>query len=235
MEGNVPNNLTEEQRRSYNLALEKIRNASEMYDEESEHEIDLSAIGMDDRVFALVLNDLIRENRKHEIAKLDLGENYLTQIPREIEQLNKIDHLVLDNNEFTVFPVNVICLKRLANLSLVDNGITIIPNEITVLRDLECLDVSNNMITTIPDNVVRRVQDIDASGNPIPQEEAQRLEALNQDFVYDMSYFGVQNQDISWEGVLDKIDILSPQTHNDAKLVINKSDGLKAFISMVNL
>jgi hypothetical protein len=206
-----------------------------MYDEESHYEVDLSATGMDDRVFALVLNDLIRENRKHEIAKLDLGENHLTQVPREIEQLNKIDHLVLDDNEFTVFPINVISLRGLANLSLSDNGITIIPNEITVLRDLECLDVSNNMITTIPDNVVRKVQDIEATGNPIQQEEAQRLEALNENFNYDMSYFEEQNQDIPWEEVLDKIDILSPQIHNDAKLVINKSDGLKDFISNVNL
>jgi hypothetical protein len=61
-----------------------------------------------------------------------------------------------------------------------------------------------------------------------------RLEALNGSFIYDMSYFE-QGSEVSWESVLDEIDSLDVSVHNDAKQIISESDGLKTFISQVNL
>ncbi len=84
---------------------------------------------------------------------LRLDGNVLTSIPEEIGNLKELFTLDLRKNKLTSIPRSIANLDRLSTLNVHDNELTEIPNEITELRRLRRLDISKNKIKVLPTNI----------------------------------------------------------------------------------
>ena len=82
------------------------------------------------------------------LEELDMSFNYLTSVPRYIDQLKTIYSLDLSNNKLTVFPKEICELNNLQKLDLYGNNIDLIPAYIEKLyRTLTYLGLGNNQIS----------------------------------------------------------------------------------------
>ncbi len=84
------------------------------------------------------------------LIRLDLGDNSLTRLPEEIEQLSALEELDLSSNELTTFPNRLCHLHSLKELNLFGNQITVLPNEINKLKNLRSLDLTRTGLTAWP-------------------------------------------------------------------------------------
>ena len=86
-------------------------------------------------------------NRK----SLNLFNLQLTEVPREIGNLTKLQALYLhNNNRLTKIPREIGNLTKLKNLSLSNNQLTDIPKEIGDLANLQFLILDRNQLIEIP-------------------------------------------------------------------------------------
>jgi len=85
-----------------------------------------------------------------DIDNLDVSRNKLTKIPIEISQLTSLKSLHLDSNKFSEIPIQLFQLIHLTHLYLNDNAISELPPEIGQLTYLEMLHLSNNPFSTLP-------------------------------------------------------------------------------------
>lgn len=81
---------------------------------------------------------------------LDLRENKLMRIPKNIQLLKKLKHLKLDDNQITYLPNFIGNLEKLEQLTISNNKLTSIPTSIQYLTKLKKLKLSNNQITSLP-------------------------------------------------------------------------------------
>ncbi len=73
------------------------------------------------------------------------------KLPRDIQQLHKLERLELDNCNLTTLPAHIGSLKHLKNLSCENNQLTELPDSIQNLKHLEMLNLSNNNFTIFPE------------------------------------------------------------------------------------
>ena len=64
--------------------------------------------------------DIVRAYKKS-ITHLNLNKNSLTELPKWIEELEKLEGLFLADNLFEQFPRNISELKSLKNIWITDN------------------------------------------------------------------------------------------------------------------
>ncbi|MFH0898478.1 MAG: hypothetical protein V1855_02785 [bacterium] len=88
----------------------------------------------DTKILALVFKDS-KDLFKQEIHTLDLSDNDLGLLPREIEYLKNLKHLILKNNSLLYLPIPA--LQKLEFLETIDlNGNTELdPNYVRMIRD----------------------------------------------------------------------------------------------------
>lgn len=69
------------------------------------------------------------------------------------EKIEKIPNLNLDNNQLTSLPKEIGNLSRLRNLDLRGNQLTSLPKEMGNLTELECLYLNGNQLTSLPKEI----------------------------------------------------------------------------------
>jgi hypothetical protein len=84
------------------------------------------------------------------ITELNLSNNKLTKIPKEIGKLINLQKLYLQNNYLKIIPKEIGNLINLQKLNLYNNNLTTMPVELGNLINLEGLYLNNNQLTTIP-------------------------------------------------------------------------------------
>jgi hypothetical protein len=86
-------------------------------------------------------------------TKLVLINNKLSEIPKEIGQLQHLQELYLDNNKLSEIPKEIGQLQHLQGLYLYHNNLSEIPKEIGQLQNLQTLDLSHNGLREIPKKI----------------------------------------------------------------------------------
>ena len=103
------------------------------------------------------------------LTELDLGTNQLTAIPEDIQELTRLEELILSNNAIRVrecggcgwhfgslswqpqsLPKGISALRNLRVLDLEGNKLEYLATEISYLRELQKLNVQSNRITNLP-------------------------------------------------------------------------------------
>jgi len=84
------------------------------------------------------------------LAVLNLPANQLTCLPKEIHKLYSLTDLNLAENQLTCLPRETRELKKLTELYLEKNRLTALPSEIRKLKKLEKLDLSENQLIGVP-------------------------------------------------------------------------------------
>lgn len=123
--------------------------------------------------------------RMKKLKRLDLGENALKELPKEFDELVKLEALLLYNNFFQLFPLVVTRLPALKVLDLSDNELETLPTELDKLTRLEVLNLSNNQFKTLPVVIpeLTSLEQLDLSDNeletlPATLAKLTRLETL---------------------------------------------------------
>ena len=99
---------------------------------------------------------------------LDLSNNKLTSLPREISSLNGLRTLILDSNNLSKLPIDLKHCESLKTLSVRNNQLASLNKSLSELTNLESLDVFNNKLRAIPDDLVKLTKvRIHANRNPI--------------------------------------------------------------------
>ena len=84
------------------------------------------------------------------VYRLDISNNHLTSIPKNIENFVNLQSLKLPNNHLTVLPPEIGKLCRLRSLDLVNNQLTELLPEIQNLPKLSMLILAGNRIRSLP-------------------------------------------------------------------------------------
>jgi Leucine-rich repeat (LRR) protein len=87
------------------------------------------------------------------LQSLDLSDNKLTVLPKEISTLTNLQSLNLSWNSLTVLPKEISTLTNLQSLDLSWNSLTVLPKEIGTLTNLQSLDLSWNSLTVLPKEI----------------------------------------------------------------------------------
>ena len=82
------------------------------------------------------------------LMDLILCENQLTELPKEIGQLQVLQNLSVNNNQLTELPEEIGQLQMLKTLSVNQNWLTKLPGAISKLQKLYYLDISENPLFT---------------------------------------------------------------------------------------
>ncbi|MHA1112058.1 MAG: leucine-rich repeat domain-containing protein [Promethearchaeota archaeon] len=80
------------------------------------------------------------------LQSLDLNDNYLQPVPRQIFQLHNLTYLELNANNLKEIPPEIVQLENLEILSLIGNEITMLPEELLQLKNLKTVYLENNPI-----------------------------------------------------------------------------------------
>lgn len=78
------------------------------------------------------------------IYELNLENNLIKEIPKEIEKMKRLEILNLSGNEIHSLPVELSKLVNLKDLNLSNNFISVIPAELGSLYNIEKLNLDNN-------------------------------------------------------------------------------------------
>ena len=97
----------------------------------------------------------IQEAADANLTELDLSNNNLTEMPKEIAQLNNLTTLDLSHNQCATFPNEIAQLTNLIELKLSFNHLNKVPKEIAQLTSLTKLDLSYNQLTELPKEVAQ--------------------------------------------------------------------------------
>jgi internalin A len=88
------------------------------------------------------------------LTLLDLSNNQLTAVPKELGELKALTHLYLSNNQLTAVPKELGALKALTRLSLHNNQLTAVPKELGELKALTHLFLHDNPALGLPREVL---------------------------------------------------------------------------------
>ncbi|XP_051979301.1 leucine-rich repeat-containing protein 10-like [Xyrauchen texanus] len=92
----------------------------------------------------------IRASAFNELVKLYLSDNHLSNLPPELQNLQKLQLLALDFNCFEELPLVVCSLIQLNILYLGNNRLYGLPKELCQLTELKTLWLETNCFTTFP-------------------------------------------------------------------------------------
>jgi hypothetical protein len=104
-------------------------------------------------VLTVTVYDFAILGKLSELKKLMLSATRITEIPKEIGALKKLEVLNLGTNNIKTLPQEISDLVSLKELWVYGNAITEISEEIGKLSNLEVFDLSTNPITVIPKEI----------------------------------------------------------------------------------
>lgn len=109
---------------------------------------------------------------KH-LKSLNIENNELRALPNEIGELTVLEELNLKNNQISTLPPQVGLLKNLRSLNLANNRLRCLPPEIGELRNLESFFIQNNELTELPAEITQltklnKLQVVDDQLTPLP-------------------------------------------------------------------
>jgi Leucine-rich repeat (LRR) protein len=87
------------------------------------------------------------------VTKVEIIGQGLTEIPKEISNLNNLEILYLEQNQINEIPKEIFNLSNLKTIWLEENQITEIPKEIGNLTNLKSILIKYNQITEIPTEI----------------------------------------------------------------------------------
>ena len=100
------------------------------------------------------LNNLPKElGRLIELEELYLEENFLKDLPLELNNLQKLHTIDLSNNKLESIPEAITKMKSLERLTLRRNVIQTLPAEIAELKNLSYLILSHTNLTQLPHGI----------------------------------------------------------------------------------
>jgi Leucine-rich repeat (LRR) protein len=106
------------------------------------------------------------------LARWDLAENQIQEIPSEIGALQQLQHLDLTRNKIQHLPAEIGLLKSLKELLLPHNQLVDLPAEIGMLAGLRMLDLRHNKLKRLPPSIGRLLRTgttIKLDGNPLEE------------------------------------------------------------------
>lgn len=115
-----------------------------------------------DDLFDLIRNSLF----------IDLSDNKLKALPKNISNLNVCKALMLCNNNITSLNDELFEMQLLSTLCLHNNKLTKIPNKIQDLINLETLTISNNDIKRLPSGIskLKKLNKLDIENTLIKED-----------------------------------------------------------------
>lgn len=96
-----------------------------------------------------VIRELPDLGRLTDLAELNLNDNHLTELPKEIGDLSDLKSLNLERNKLTSLPVEFKHLDNLSHLDLSRNSFSSLPKELASLNRLKTLHFSHNELTSL--------------------------------------------------------------------------------------
>jgi hypothetical protein len=124
----------------------------------------------------------LTEANYEKVTELELNDNQLTEIPKGLEKLAKLEVLYLEGNKLTDVK-GLEKLNQLTNLSLDVNGLTDV-TELGKLKELKELNLGGNQLTNVKDlDKLTQLTSLDLGGNQLTEvpkelEELTKLKEL---------------------------------------------------------
>lgn len=87
------------------------------------------------------------------LKRLDLNQNKILVLPREVCDLKYLETLIADHNLLQSLPDDICKLQRLTTLVLNDNHLETVPEGVGYLSNLEHLELQNNRIVQVPSSL----------------------------------------------------------------------------------
>jgi len=106
---------------------------------------------------------------KGQVKHLNLSNQKLKKIPKEVFEFPNLRTLNLSNNKITEIPKEIGLLTKLEELNLTKNKIDELPKEIGKLTRLLVLKFRNNGLFALPKEIgeLGRLETVDFNGNPL--------------------------------------------------------------------
>ncbi len=152
-----------------------------------------------------------------DVLSLDLSEQDLTVLPKEITKLTNLTKLKLFGNKLTVLPKEIGNLTSLKELYLHYNKLITLPKEIGNLTNLTILDLSHNKLTALPKEIgnLTNLKILDLKGNELSYSS---LLGVDQKFLSEdvERYFTIK-----WDGYngYDQRDVIRKRSEAGFSLV----------------
>jgi hypothetical protein len=131
----------------------------------------------------------------HNLQGLDLADNHIRNIPKEIEKLHNLRVLDLSNNEIESIPKEIGQLHNLEILYLSKNKIREIPKKIVQLHNLQRLYLANESIEVIPKEIgqLNTLRELALDNNKIKEIPKEIGQLHNLQYLY-LSYNPIVNK-----------------------------------------
>jgi Leucine-rich repeat (LRR) protein len=142
---------------------------------------------------------------KNQVVELGLYQMGLTEVPKEVWQLQQLQKLYLSNNRLTKLPKEIGLLRQLGQLSLNGNQLTDLPKEIGQLQKLQFLYLFRNSLTNLP-REIRQLQQLVVLGLSNNQLTQLPSEFLNLKMLQDL--YLANNQLKELPSGIDKLEKL---------------------------
>lgn len=104
---------------------------------------------------------------------LNLSQNQITELPKDIAKLTRLEELQLGANEFKTFPSSILKLTELKTINLSRNHLSELPKGLLKMPKLEVLYLPHNNFVKFP-QVLKKMstlKDLSLYDNPISEEE----------------------------------------------------------------
>jgi len=119
------------------------------------------------------------EKKRKTITVLNLSNQSLKRLPKEIGRFTQVQVLYLSNNQLNFLPFSIKHLKKLKEIHLKDNQFTEFPKVLLRLKELKTINLSNNQLTAIPDKItgLTNLRSLIISENKFPGKLRSRKDA----------------------------------------------------------
>lgn len=116
----------------------------------TDYDVDLSDGGLAN----IPVDILVETSQNQNNISLNLGKNYLRNLPDEIDLFRNLTRLSLYSNDLYTFPIIILSLRHLKLLNLSRNHLSELPSEIRTLNHLETLRLAHNSFRVFPTAVI---------------------------------------------------------------------------------
>jgi hypothetical protein len=132
-----------------------------------------------------VLPEVMSSNKT--LEKLDLANNRIKTLPHTFASLRGLVNLDLANNRISELPDGIGQLQKLEYIDLGGNRLERMPRDLSELKSLRTIHLPHNRLTTFPEGLLdlKNLVRINLEGNPIPDEELNRIMEMRPDLYID--------------------------------------------------